>query len=171
MNRCEIAVAVLSLALAGCAATGQAPAPVEGLRCEYLVDPLGIDAVRPRLGWQLRPGPEGLRQAAYQILVASRPDYLRNNVGDLWDSGRVGSSESTFIPYDGQPLGNCVPRPLVQRRTSGGVSTMPTELRGAENFYFSKGLAGLWNAFRFQTAYKHLAADFPKAWDAPFRSR
>ncbi len=94
----------LSLVLAGCAATGQTGAPVEGLRCEYLSNPLGIDVAKPRLSWRLAPGSNGLRQAAWQILVASTPETLRNNKGDLWDSGRVNSQESTFVPYGGRPL-------------------------------------------------------------------
>ena len=42
------------------------------LLCEYLVDPLGIDAVKPRLRWvfESKPGERGRKQTAYQILVA-----------------------------------------------------------------------------------------------------
>ena len=105
MKRVEAGlVAALSLALAGCAATGQTSAPVEGLRCEYLTNPLGIDVAQPRLSWRLAPGPNGLRQTAYQILVGSTAEAVRNNKGDLWDSGRVNSAESTFVPYAGRPL-------------------------------------------------------------------
>src|SRR3989304_3046955 len=45
------------------------------LRCEYLVNPLGIDVVRPRLSWRLesaKPDARGQRQAAYQVLAAGR---------------------------------------------------------------------------------------------------
>jgi hypothetical protein len=42
------------------------------LLCEYLVNPLGIDAVKPRLRWvfESKPGERGRKQTAYQILVA-----------------------------------------------------------------------------------------------------
>ena len=30
---------------------------VQGLRCEYLSDPLGIDVRKPRLSWMLTPAP------------------------------------------------------------------------------------------------------------------
>jgi alpha-L-rhamnosidase len=43
-------------------------------------------------------------QGAYQILVASRPDLLILERGDLWDSGRVGSDQTTLVPYAGEPL-------------------------------------------------------------------
>src|ERR1035437_6689340 len=88
---------------------GQSPAsplhPVE-LRCEYLVNPLGIDTPRPRFQWVLdsQPGERGRRQTAYQILVAATEASLRTGKGDLWDSGRADSSQSAQIPYGGNPL-------------------------------------------------------------------
>ena len=97
-------LAAMSLLLAGCAASGQTGAPVEGLRCEYLTDPLGIDVTAPRLSWRLAPGANGLRQTGYQILVASSIEALRKNRGDIWDSGRVASADSTFVPYAGPPM-------------------------------------------------------------------
>ncbi len=44
------------------------------------------------------------RQTAYQVLVASTEDRLKLDQGDLWDSGKVVSSESLQIEYSGQPL-------------------------------------------------------------------
>lgn len=43
------------------------------LRCEYLVDPMGIQAERPRLSWTLSSTARGEWQSAFQILVTSRP--------------------------------------------------------------------------------------------------
>ncbi|MGC8668799.1 MAG: glycoside hydrolase family 78 protein [Chthonomonadales bacterium] len=74
------------------------------LRCEYHVDPEGIDAPHPRLSWFLQSRERGERQTAYRILVASTPDLLRKDRGDLWDTGRVQSSESIQIAYSGKPL-------------------------------------------------------------------
>lgn len=104
MRRAEAGLLAMSLVLAGCVATGQTKPPVEGLRCEYLTSPLGIDVVEPRLSWLLAPGPNGLRQSAYQILVASSLEALRKDKGDLWDSGRVSSLASTFVRYQGRLL-------------------------------------------------------------------
>ena len=97
-------IALLALILAGCVASGQAPSAVEGLRCEYLVNPLGIDVEKPRLSWALAPGSRQHAQSAYQILVASSPEKLHRDDGDLWNSGKVGSSQTTFVVYDGRPL-------------------------------------------------------------------
>ena len=71
------------------------------LRCEYLVNPLGIDVVRPRLAWALASDRRGERQIAYRLLVASDLDRLLTGEGDLWDSGRVESSRSTHVVYEG----------------------------------------------------------------------
>ena len=76
------------------------------LRCEYLINPQGIDASQPRLQWVLdSPTAErGRKQTGYQILVATSEAVLRAGRGDLWDSGRVESNQSTQIEYAGNPL-------------------------------------------------------------------
>jgi alpha-L-rhamnosidase len=79
------------------------------LRCEALINPLGIDARRPRLSWivDARAGDSpvrGRKQTAYRILVASLPARLEADEGDLWDSGRVESGVTTGIAYAGRLL-------------------------------------------------------------------
>ncbi len=85
---------------------GLCPAAVsiDNLRCEYLHNPLGIDASHPRLSWQLAAPERGTSQAAYQILVASSEALLAAGTGDLWDSGKVASSATSQIDYAGQAL-------------------------------------------------------------------
>ncbi|MCB8933647.1 MAG: glycoside hydrolase family 78 protein [Fimbriimonadaceae bacterium] len=76
------------------------------LRCEFRVDPLGIDSLHPRLSWTLRgvKGERGQRQSAYRVLVASTAEILARGKGDLWDSGKVASAEQNNIAYAGAPL-------------------------------------------------------------------
>ena len=76
------------------------------LTCEYHAAPLGIDVTNPRLSWILKPLVEerGLRQTAYRVLVASSPELLAKDQGDLWDTGRVESDRSIQVPYAGKPL-------------------------------------------------------------------
>ena len=78
------------------------------LRCEFRKDPLGIDVANPRLAWNLETDdlkPErGVRQNAYQVLVASTPELLAKDQGDLWDGGKVASGDSTQVPYQGKSL-------------------------------------------------------------------
>lgn len=80
-----------------------APAPT-ALRCEYHVNPLGIDVLRPTLSWQLQSDRRGTRQAAYRVLVAAGAEGLQADYGELWDSGRVESDWSIHVEYEGLPL-------------------------------------------------------------------
>jgi alpha-L-rhamnosidase len=64
------------------------------LRTEYLTDPIGIDIAAPRLFWTCEGG---VRQTAYRIR-ALRDDTV------VWDTGKVGSSRMTEIPWEGARL-------------------------------------------------------------------
>lgn len=78
-----------------------------GLRCEYRVDPLGVDTRAPRLSWicaASTPGARSVSQSAYRIVVASSESRLAAGEGDLWDSGRVASAETLNLVYAGKPL-------------------------------------------------------------------
>jgi alpha-L-rhamnosidase len=75
-----------------------------GLRCEYSVNPMGIDQESPRLFWKVASRERGQRQSAYQLLVASSADLLAQGQGDLWDTGKVASDQTTHIAYAGREL-------------------------------------------------------------------
>jgi hypothetical protein len=77
--------------------------PVQ-LRCDYAVNPLGVDSPTPRLFWQIKSDERGQRQTAYQIIVSSNRKNLVTNNGDLWDSGRISSDKTIQIPYAGVAL-------------------------------------------------------------------
>jgi alpha-L-rhamnosidase len=81
-----------------------ARADVTNLRCEYQVDPLGVDCHAPRLSWQLSSTKRAVQQTAYRVLVASTPDLLAKNKGDLWNSGKVKSDQSQQVAYAGKAL-------------------------------------------------------------------
>jgi alpha-L-rhamnosidase len=66
------------------------------LRCEYRKNPAGIDALAPRLFWKIdAQGRHAVKQSAYQIIVGN---------GDKWDTGKVISSQTAHISYEGTPL-------------------------------------------------------------------
>ena len=96
-----ILAAVLAMfsGLPGASAVG-----LTNLRCEYLKDPLGIEATRPRLSWIITSDQRGQRQTAYQVLVASSEALLKRGKGDWWDSGKVESDQSANAEYAGRPL-------------------------------------------------------------------
>jgi alpha-L-rhamnosidase len=74
------------------------------LRCEYLVNPLGIDEVRPRLSWNMESDRRGARQIAWGVRVASSAERLARGGADLWDSGRVEDDRTVHIEYGGARL-------------------------------------------------------------------
>ena len=74
------------------------------LRCEYLVDPLGVDVARPRLSWVVSDPRRGAMQGAYRILVASSRGVLDAGRGDVWDSGKVESDRTAQVEYAGPGL-------------------------------------------------------------------
>ncbi len=81
---------------------------VNRLTCEFLVNPIAIDAKQPRLGWILTSEPKSHErnkaQSAYKVLVASTIENLTAEKGDLWDSGKVESADSCHVEYAGQDL-------------------------------------------------------------------
>ena len=80
------------------------PPTVQNLRCEYVRQPLGMNVEKPRLSWELSARRNGVRQAAYRILVASSWENLNRQIGDLWDTGKIRSGQTTQIIYAGKKL-------------------------------------------------------------------
>ena len=66
---------------------------VYDLRCEGLVEPLGIDGANPHFSWKIRSD-KPMEQAAYEIEVGP----------DLWNSGKVESADQVMVSYGGSPL-------------------------------------------------------------------
>lgn len=64
---------------------------------------LGFYDVMPNFSWQLPQDGALQRQSAYHLVAATSADRLPDRA-DLWDSGRVNSSDSIHVPYRGTPL-------------------------------------------------------------------
>lgn len=75
----------------------------ETLKCEYLVDPIGIDAPSPRFTWQLDDGRSGAIQTAYQIITGTDSIEVSKGQGNSWQTGKVASGHNLAI-YQGQQL-------------------------------------------------------------------
>ncbi|MFO7256487.1 MAG: glycoside hydrolase family 78 protein [Bacteroidota bacterium] len=76
---------------------------VTDLVCEYLVNPVGIDAKQPRLSWKIRSSARDITQSAYEIRVGTNPD-ISSGRNIIWSSGKVMSGQSTHVRYAGPPL-------------------------------------------------------------------
>ncbi|MBN2639413.1 MAG: family 78 glycoside hydrolase catalytic domain [Bacteroidales bacterium] len=79
------------------------PISVANLRCEYLVNPLGIDAPNPRLSWKIVSEEQNLEQTAYEIQIAFSTEELKHAKPE-WQSGKVMSSQSVNVVYTGPEL-------------------------------------------------------------------
>jgi alpha-L-rhamnosidase len=77
---------------------------VNDLSVEQMVNPIGIDEIRPRLSWRLAANRRNVRQTAYRILVATSEEQLAAQHGDVWDSGKVASPDSVNVIYGGAAL-------------------------------------------------------------------
>ena len=77
---------------------------VYDLSCENLTNPIGIDNTKPHFSWKLSSKRNGTEQKAYTILVATDSLLLKQGIADLWNSGKVKSSASIFVPYKGKEL-------------------------------------------------------------------
>ncbi len=77
------------------------------LQCEGLLIPRAVENAHPNFSWICKssdPAERAQIQTAYQILVADSPAALATDRGNVWDSGKVKSDQSTFVTYAGRPL-------------------------------------------------------------------
>ena len=72
------------------------------LRCEYLVKPVGVDAI-PRLSWMIDDSRYGANQQAYRIMISTDSSALSSGKSDIWDSEKV-VSDQMLVTYKGKPL-------------------------------------------------------------------
>ena len=73
------------------------------LRCEYLVNPVGIDSPKPRLTWFITDDKRGASQSAYQIIVGTDSLKVNAGIGDKWTTEKISSSQM-LVEYSGTPL-------------------------------------------------------------------
>jgi len=84
-------------------APSRLPAP-RFLRCEHLVNPLGVDIPRPRFSWIPPPLPGGGSPAACRIILSSTRKRAAGAEGDIWDSGRASCGKACHLDYGGPAL-------------------------------------------------------------------
>ncbi|MES2810617.1 MAG: family 78 glycoside hydrolase catalytic domain [Bacteroidota bacterium] len=76
---------------------------LQNLKCEYLNNPLGIDAPHPRFTWVLNDARKGAAQTAYQLTVSTDSVALSKAEANVWQSGKVAST-SQLVTFDGKKL-------------------------------------------------------------------
>ncbi len=73
------------------------------LRTEHLENPLGIDALQPRLSWRMTSDKPGAAQNAYRLIVGTDSSAVVAGEGVSWDTDKQ-QGKGTLHAYDGQGL-------------------------------------------------------------------
>ena len=99
-----IRLAALGMLLAVMAVpVSAAPSVPTSLRVDDVTNPVGTEGV-PYFGWLDNDSNTNEIQSGYEVLVASSVAKVNANHGDVWDSGKVLSSQENHVVYAGTPL-------------------------------------------------------------------
>jgi alpha-L-rhamnosidase len=99
VTACAIAAALVWAA----SVRGETALAVKHLRCEYKLDPLGIDVKKPRFSWELVSAEKGVMQTSYEVRVAGSEAELAKGMV-IWNSGTQASDASIQVEYAGPPM-------------------------------------------------------------------
>ncbi|MBN2632972.1 MAG: family 78 glycoside hydrolase catalytic domain [Bacteroidales bacterium] len=69
---------------------------------EYKTNPVGIDVLQPRMSWKISGTGYDIMQSAYSIRVATSARFSSSSI--IWETGKIMSDESVFVPYEGPAL-------------------------------------------------------------------
>ncbi len=75
----------------------------ENLRCEYLINPIGIDTPSPRLSWYLNDSRYGAKQLAWRVIIGMDSLEIINSKGSIWDSGKI-ESDTMLVTCSGNKI-------------------------------------------------------------------
>ena len=76
---------------------------ITNLKCEYLINPIGLDEPNPRFVWQLVSEKPETMQEAVQLIVGTNVPELDKGNGDVWNSGVINTTNIPVI-YRGPEL-------------------------------------------------------------------
>lgn len=128
---------------------------LQNLSVEGRIEPLGIDVVTPRFGWQIESDKQRVIQKSYHILVASSIDIIKQGKGDIWDSGIIHSDKSQWINYLGTKL-------LPNKNYYWQVFVVTN--RGSVTSEFTKWSTGLLSEFNWKGYW--IGTDSLMPWDS-----
>ena len=90
----------IMIAMMGCM---PAYCQVTAMRCEYLTDPIGVDAANPRLSWMMTDSSRGAAQTAYRVFVGKDSSAVSRLAGTAWDSKKR-TATANLVAYQGSQL-------------------------------------------------------------------
>lgn len=77
---------------------------VNNLTLNNRQNPTGIATQQPYFSWKLSSAKRNIIQKSYHILVADSEQKLKNNEGNIWDSGEINAQQSVRVKYNGKNL-------------------------------------------------------------------
>ena len=83
---------------------GEEKMAILDLRTQNLKGPLGIQSTNPVFSWKLTSNERNQKQTAYRIVAASTEEKLKGGDYDIWDSGKVESSDNYGVVFGGNAL-------------------------------------------------------------------
>lgn len=96
---------LLLLALAGsCIAANAQVLRVVNIRCEYNINPLGIEQQQPAFSWEIQAFEKDTEQSAFRVLVADDSAMLAKGEANIWDSRKINSADNVQVLYKGPKL-------------------------------------------------------------------
>lgn len=112
---------------------------VENLTLEMAEGPLCVETPTPRFSWKLESDRQSVSQTSYRVRVAEKPEALsdKNGKGMIWDSGKVDSDQSIYIPYAGRKL-----EPMTRYWWTVSVTDNHGETANSEPALFQTGIPG-----------------------------
>lgn len=130
---------ILSIASLGLFMTANAELKVGNLTVEMARQPLCIETATPRFSWNLKSNQQCVTQTTYHVRVAENPEALsdKNGKGIIWDSGKVDSDQSIYIPYAGRKL-----EPMTRYWWTVCVTDNHGETANSEPILFQTGIPG-----------------------------
>ena len=96
--------AVLAVLAGGACSPRSAAIRVGSLSCENRSETTGASVIRSVFGWEIASDERGAAQRACRVLVATAASLLEPGRADVWDSGRLTTSQSAFVAYGGKRL-------------------------------------------------------------------
>ena len=88
-----------------CNAQNKSNLKLENLKCEYQINPKGIQKYKPFLSWEIKAlARRNISQSSFRIIVVESDNVPSKVYNIFWDSGVVSSNQSVNVIYNGKPL-------------------------------------------------------------------
>jgi alpha-L-rhamnosidase len=88
-----------------CSAQNKSILKLENLRCEYQINPRGVEKNQPFLSWEINSFKKrNVTQSSFRIILVESDKIPSKKPIFFWDSGVIYSSQSVNVKYSGKPL-------------------------------------------------------------------